>query len=82
MKITVTMQDHYRYENNVDVISADVAYVVEESFSINDESGNGNGLVDYGESVLLSLSMQNIGNVDATNVTATLSSFKSLDYNY
>ena len=73
VKVTVTMQDYYRYENNVDVISSDVPYVVEESFLINDESGNGDGLVDYGESILLSLSMQNIGNIDATNVTATLS---------
>ena len=71
--VTVTKQNYYRYETTVDVIPSDIAYVVQESFSMNDDAGNGNGLMDYGEAISLSVTLQNIGTVLANNVTATLS---------
>ncbi len=35
--------------------------------------GNGDGLMDYGESILLSLAVKNVGIAQATNVVVTLS---------
>lgn len=46
--------------------------IVYESSLVNDETGNNNGLVDYNEYFLLTTSLQNIGNVDADEVTAEL----------
>ena len=71
--VTVTKQNYYRYESAVDVIESDIPYVVEESFSINDAAGNGDGMMDYGEAILLSMTLENIGTIQATNVTAVIS---------
>lgn len=71
--ITVTKQNYYRYESAVEVIESNIPYVVEVSFSLNDAAGNGDGLMDYGESILLSMTLENIGTIQAENVTAVLS---------
>ncbi|MBN1340315.1 MAG: T9SS type A sorting domain-containing protein [Bacteroidales bacterium] len=71
--VTVTKQNHYRYSATLDVIDSNVPYVVQESFLLNDNAGNGNGLLDFGESVKLDLTMENIGQLQATNVNVTLS---------
>jgi hypothetical protein len=49
-------------------------YVVYSSDTINDAaSGNGNGMLDFGESVRLNLGMTNIGDQPATNVNVEIS---------
>ncbi len=58
----------------VTVIPNGGAYVVYNSSTINDENGNGNGIADYTESILLTTEMKNVGTVQADNVTVTLSS--------
>lgn len=55
-------------------VSGDSPYVVYGSNQIIDASGNNNGLPDYGESINLELTMQNIGQTDANNVEVTLAS--------
>ncbi|MFU8844783.1 MAG: T9SS type A sorting domain-containing protein, partial [Bacteroidales bacterium] len=68
-----TKQNYYRYTSVVDVIPPSGPYVVQDSYVINDLSGgNGNGLMDYGESVLLSLTVENVGVQTANNVVVTL----------
>jgi hypothetical protein len=74
MDVVVTKQNYFRYHATVDVIPANMAYVVYDDYAINDDAGNGDGLLDYGESILLSLSLQNVGLVDAFGVEADLSS--------
>ena len=59
---------------NVVFVSGDSPYVVYGSHQINDASGNNNGKPDYGESIILGLTMNNIGQSNATNVEVTLSS--------
>jgi hypothetical protein len=71
--VTITKQNYFRYEQTIEVVSPDIPYVVHKSHIINDETGNGNGVMDYGESILLSVELQNIGLVQADNVSATLS---------
>jgi hypothetical protein len=55
-------------------IIADQPYVIYESHQINDAAGNGNGLADFGESILLDVTLNNIGNIPANNVVALLTS--------
>jgi PKD repeat protein len=71
--VTITKQDYYRYSATVEVIPQDGPFVVRESYTINDASGNNNGMMDYGESNLLSLSVENVGIEAATGVEVTIS---------
>jgi hypothetical protein len=49
-------------------------YVIRESYTLNDNAGgNGNGLMDYNESILLSLTVKNVGTQQANNVNVILS---------
>lgn len=72
--LTVTKQNYYRYTAQIPVVPASGPYVVADSCVINDASGNGDGLLDYGESPLLSLRANNVGVENATNVTLILRS--------
>ncbi len=57
------------------VIPANGPYVIRETYTLNDVAGgNGNGLMDYSESILLSLVVKNVGTQPANNVIVTLSS--------
>ena len=73
VKLVVTKTNHYRYEMMVPVIAPDAPYVVFEEYQISDGDGNSNGMADYGEEINLGMTVQNIGLVDAEDVTATLS---------
>jgi hypothetical protein len=73
MIVTVTKQDYFRYQANVDVIPPSGPYVVGDSYEINDAAGNNNGLLDYGESVMLNMTMKNVGVETANNVTVNMS---------
>ncbi len=72
--IVITKANFLRYESQIDVIPPNVPYVIYENVEINDASGNANQEMDYFESILLDLTLENIGTVDATNVEATLRS--------
>jgi hypothetical protein len=53
------------------------AYVIFESLQIDDSSGNGNGIVDFGESIDLTVALKNVGTLQANNVTATLTTLET-----
>jgi hypothetical protein len=72
--LTVTKQNYYRYTVQIPVVPASGPYVIADSCIINDASGNGNGLLDYGETPLLSLRANNVGVAQAENVTLILRS--------
>jgi PKD repeat protein len=72
--VTVSLHNYLPYQGNVPVIPQEGPYVVKDSFVINDNAGgNGNGMMDYAEQVMLSLSVKNVGIETATNVTVTIS---------
>ncbi len=82
INISITAHNRNLHTGIIPVI-ADQPYVIVESFVINDESGNNNGIPEYGEHLLIGLTMKNLGNVDAENVLVTLSSndnFVTLSY--
>jgi PKD repeat protein len=71
--VTVTKQNFFRYEADVEVIPMDGPYIVADDFIVNDQSGNNNGQMDYGETILLTFSMKNLGNEAGTGINATIS---------
>jgi len=71
--VTAVKQNYYRYESIVSVIPPSGPYIIYEDHSINDTAGNNNGLIDYGENILLGLTLKNVGIQAADNVVATLS---------
>ena len=72
--VTITLQNYYRYTGTVEVIPPTGPYVVQQAFTLNDNTGgNGNGMMDYGESTMLSLTVENVGVEQADNVVVTLS---------
>ncbi len=71
--VTVVKQNYYRYETIVNVIPPSGPYIIYEGHSINDTGANDNGVIDYGETILLGLTLKNVGVQAADNVIATLS---------
>jgi len=58
--------------NNILFIPAEGPYVVYAENVIDDAAGNGNGLIDFGEDILLDVSLRNVGNDDAFDVDAVM----------
>jgi len=76
--VTVTLHNYLPYQSVIPVIPQSGPYVVKDSYTINDNTGgNGNGMMDYGESILLSLSVKNVGITTAENVVVTIASTDS-----
>lgn len=73
VRVTVTLQNYYRYENVIECIPPSGPYMVYNEYQINDAAGNGNGLADYGETIHLALALRNVGSELASNVTVTAS---------
>jgi hypothetical protein len=74
LKVAVTAYNYIPYIGNVTITPASGPYLSYLSHTVSDTSGNNNGLLDYGESVMLSISIKNIGTADANGVNAVLSS--------
>jgi hypothetical protein len=70
--VVVTKTNYYRYHAQVQVIPPDGPYIVQNSVIVNDAAGNGNGLMDYGESILLTLEVKNVGSEDGENIEITV----------
>ena len=75
VRLTITKQNYYRYSEDLMVISPDGAYCIYNSRVINDNSGNGNSIPEFGESIYLSLIIQNLGNLDALNSDITIAGY-------
>ena len=59
--------------NMISFVPSEGAYVIYDSHQIIDNQGNNNGLADFGESVLLTLAVNNVGVENAPAVMATIS---------
>jgi len=71
--IVITGQNKVPYTGAMQVITPSGPYVIFDSYDIDDASGgNGNGLVDNGESILMGLQLKNVGPDDAIDVVATV----------
>ena len=73
--VTVTKENYYRYNADVQVIPPSGPYVIYNGVTISDPSpgGNGNGLMDYGETNKLNLTVKNVGVTQANGVNVKVS---------
>lgn len=74
MTIAITAFNKISYIEDIDVIPAEGPYLMYSSNVINDEQGNNNGLAEYDETILLGVTIQNMGLDNDTGVIATLTS--------
>lgn len=70
--VVVTAQNKQPYIGTVVVASPEGPYVLMEAQSINDSIGNNNLQVDYNEGFGFNMTLKNVGNTDATDLTAVI----------
>ncbi len=70
--LTITKQNHYRYERRITVIPDEGPYLIFSNATINDESGNQNETADYNETCKINLCLHNVGVADIANSNVTL----------
>ncbi len=70
--LTVTKQNYLRHEEAIQVIPADGPYCIYGGHVIHDDSGNGNGLPDYNETIILDFTLKNVGLDDGENIEVTI----------
>ncbi len=71
--IVVTGQNKQPYVSTIQVITPSGPYVIYNDDNVDDASGNGNGLIDYGESIVIGLELKNVGPDNAMDVQVVLS---------
>ena len=75
LKVTVRGGNVIPYTGTLNVVQPTGPYVIRETYTLNDiAGGNGNSQMDYGESILMSLTVKNVGTLLANSVVVTLSS--------
>jgi len=72
--VVVTKQNGEPYIGTVLVDNPAGPFITLNDFTEKDPTGNNNGIVDYGETISLDVILENLGNDDATDVSAILSS--------
>lgn len=71
--IVVTKPQRIPYMVQVPAAALVGPYVVLDSYSINDQTGNNNGLADYSETISLDITLKNVGADPSAALTATIS---------
>jgi hypothetical protein len=71
--IVVTKPQHVPYMMQVPAAALVGPYVVLDSYTINDQSGNNNGLADYSEAISVNVTLKNVGADPSAALTATIS---------
>ena len=71
VRLTITKQNYYRYEHNIQTIPTEGPYLIFNAIEVNDTEGNDNQAPDYNETCSFSISLHNVGfdNMDGFNVT-------------
>jgi hypothetical protein len=71
--IVVTKPQHIPYLQQVPAAALAGPYITLDSFTINDEDGNNNGLADYNEEFSVHVTLKNVGSDPSDEMLATLS---------
>ncbi|MBS4014390.1 MAG: Ig-like domain-containing protein, partial [Bacteroidetes bacterium] len=73
--LAITAYNKVTYINDeLGIIPPEGPYVVFKSLTMDDSAENDNGLADYNETVLLNVTLENVGVENAENITATITS--------
>jgi hypothetical protein len=74
LSVVITKQNRKPLIGFIQVIPSSGPYVVLSSYTVNDSlGGNNNHLADYGETILLNVTVNNIGLQNASSVSGTIS---------
>ena len=77
--LTITTANAIPYIEDVDIITLSGPYVIYSDHTVQDDlTGNNNGQLDYAETVELSITVENLGIENATNVSGTLATDDTL----
>jgi len=71
--VVITGQNLKPFIGTVNVASPTGPYVLFYELQIDDSNGNNNGIVDFGENILLDVTLENMGSQTGTNLVATIS---------
>ncbi len=71
--LVITAYNYRPFITEVDVIAADGPYLIYASHDINDSLGNNNSQADYGETVFISVGVENLGVEDGEGIQAEIS---------
>ena len=71
--VVITGQNMMPYAGTVTVASPNGPYVLFDDFEIDDTNGNNNGLVDFSEYIMLDVTLENLGNSTASNLSVEIS---------
>lgn len=74
LTVAITAFNYIPYLADVPIIPASGPYVIYNGHQLNDNSGNANGMADYGETVMLDLEVKNVGIAQANNIEVKLTS--------
>jgi hypothetical protein len=82
LRVKATAHDHLVWNGNVPITAASGPYVTLQGYTVDDDAvgesqGNGNGVVNAGETIELVVTLKNVGVDPANGVSATLSSTSS-----
>jgi peptidase C25-like protein/flagellar hook capping protein FlgD len=69
--LTVTKHDHIPVIETVEIAAAE-QYVEVNAFEIDDASGNNNGIINPGESVMVNVTLENLGSAAVSGVNAEI----------
>jgi len=72
-KLVVTAFNMETIYEDITVVPPGGAYVIVNNCDVNDAAGNNNGQADYGETILLDVTAENVGTDNASNVVASIS---------
>ncbi len=61
------------HEYEVQVMPAEGAYIILNDYELDDNTGNNNGMADYGETININITLDNVGTEMASAITGTLS---------
>ncbi len=71
--VTATAYNHIPYMGEINVVPAEGPYIVMNEYMVQDPTGNGNNLVDFGETIDLDIALKNVGIELSPNVNAIIS---------
>lgn len=71
--IVVTRPQTKPYMVQVPAAALEGPYIVLDSYTVNDATGNNNQTADYGETIKLNVTLKNVGADPGTGITATIS---------
>ncbi|MBU0518447.1 T9SS type A sorting domain-containing protein [bacterium] len=74
LTLSIMSHNYYPYTGSIEAVTAEGPYIIIGETTFDDtQSGNGDGIADLGETLMIDTEFENVGIEDAIGVTATIS---------